>query len=324
MARSITPERQFLKEWALCLKGCGMTQAEIGERLGLDRNSFKDWLIKNKNTNGTFILDKLGRLVHNSGLIVVNIKAGLPPNPKPQLFVGKAEDLSFLPESSVDIIITSPPYNLGQEKWPMGGKGRTPRNTGIVYPGHDDDMQEPEYQAWQIACLKALYRVAKPGASLFYNHKVRQHSGGLIHPISWLQGTSRWFLRQEIIWDRLSTHNHTPTLFWHQDERIYWLTKGKPNLPDKSIGLPSVWREFGPIPNTNHPAPFTPALPRMLLKAIGKPGDVVLDPFGGSMTTCLVASSLGYKSIGVDKSEAYVAQAAKYFGVDRGQPKIQT
>jgi DNA modification methylase len=199
----------------------------------------------------------------------------------------------------------------------MGGNGRTPRDAGIGYSAHEDDMPEDEYQTWQIQCLNEFYRVAKAGASIFYNHKVRQREGGLIHPIKWLQDTTLWTLRQEIIWDRLSTHNHTSTLFWPQDERIYWMTKGKPNLSEKSVGLPSVWREFGPIAKLEggHPAPFTPALPKMILKAVGKPGDVILDPFGGSMTTCVVASAMGYKSIGIDISEDYVKQAAEYFGV---------
>ncbi len=318
MGRTLTPERQKLKEWAICLKGCGMTQQEIGKRLGIDRILIQYWLKHTENNlnNGRFILNKNGDIVHNSGLIVKNFRDGLPPNPKPQLFVGRAENLEFLDDSTVDLIITSPPYNLGQEKWPMGGNGRTPREKGIGYSEYEDTMPEEDYQAWQIECLKELYRVTKQGGSLFYNHKVRQNEGRLIHPIVWLQNTTRWQLRQEVIWDRTSTHNHTTTLFWPQDERIYWLTKGTPRLPDKSINIPSVWREFGPIPKTNHPAPFTPALPRMILRAMSKPGDIILDPFGGSMTTCLVASTMGYKSIGIDISEDYIIQAAEYFRVD--------
>lgn len=317
MGRTLTPERQKLKEWAICLRGCGLTQERIAENLGRPRNVIKNWL-KNKVDNNTFIVDKDGHIVHNSGVIIHNFTDGLPTNPKPVFYVGRAEDMNFLENESVDIIITSPPYNLGQEKWPMGGNGRTPRENGIGYDSHVDNMPEDEYQAWQIQCLQELYRVAKPGASFFYNHKVRQCGGEVLHPLDWLQGTSRWIIRQEIIWDRLSTHNHTSTLFWPQDERIYWLTKGKPNLTDKSINVPSVWREFGPIPKTNHPAPFTPALPKMILKAIGKPGDIILDPFGGGMTTCLVASSMGYKSIGVDISQEYVNRAREYFKNGQG------
>lgn len=314
--RTLTPERQLLKDWAICLRGCGLKQREIGERLGIEQYDVSRFLSGFKVHNATFIVLKNGEIMHNTGAIIHNFNDGLPPNPKPHLFVGRAEDMNFIADNSIDIIITSPPYNLGQERWPMGGNGRTPRESGIGYTDHGDNMCENEYQEWQKACLNEFYRVAKPGASLFYNHKVRQQLGRIIHPISWLQGTTKWLLRQEIIWDRRSTHNHTATLFWPQDERIYWLSKGKPNLPEKSIGLPTIWREFGPIPKTNHPAPFTQALPKMLLKAIGKPGDIILDPFGGGMTTCLVASSMGFKSIGIDISEKYVSHAAQHFGVE--------
>ena len=52
----------------------------------------------------------------------------------------------------------------------------------------------------------------------------------------------------------------------------------------------------------------------MLLDAIGKDGDVILDPFAGSFTTCRVAQALGYESIGVDADAEYVERAAKENG----------
>jgi len=239
--------------------------------------------------------------------------------PEPQLYVGFAESLYFLSDESIDIIITSPPYNLGAEKWPMGGatdpfdpltEGREERKNGI---GYVDVRPEKDYQDWQIECLKELYRVAKDGASFFYNHKIRQNQGKIIHPIDWLR-SSPWIIRQEIIWDRGSTHNHCAQLFWPIDERIYWLTKGKPRLPDKPIGFPTIWRIFGPVPNTWHPAPFSNDIPKRCLDALGWPGAVILDPFGGSMTTCYVAQKMGYQSIGVDSNEEFIRQAIKTHG----------
>ena len=319
MGRTLTPERQSLKEWAVCLRGGKLTERRISSLLGQAKTTIHDWLNdENITDHANFILDQYGHIVHNSGFVVDNFRDGLPPNPKPQLFVGRAENLHFLNNDSINVIITSPPYNLGQEKWPMGGNGRKPREAGIGYSDHEDDMPEDEYQNWQIQCINEFHRIAKNGASLFYNHKVRQRSGEIIHPISWLK-RAKWQIRQEVIWDRLSTHNHTSSLFWPQDERIYWLTKGKPDLPEKSINIPSVWRVFGPIPTTDHPAPFTKELPKMILGAIGKPGDIILDPFGGGMTTCRVASSMGYKSIGVDIAEDYVKRTADYFGVSYGR-----
>lgn len=237
--------------------------------------------------------------------------AKVPTGPTPLIMVGDAANLN-LADESIDLIITSPPYNLGSEYWPMGADGRQPRNEGI---GYEDAMCEEKYQEWQIACLCEWYRVAKLGASLFYNHKVRQNEGAILHPLDWLRDVlNPWILRQEIIWDRGSTHNHCPSLFWPHDERVYWMTKGKPIIPEDGIGLPSIWRFHGPVADTWHPAPFSPELPTMCLQALGRPGIIVLDPFGGRMTTCVVASEAGYEAIGVDINPEYVRRAREENG----------
>lgn len=239
----------------------------------------------------------------------------IPPAPKsPTLLVGRAESLEGVATHSVDIIITSPPYNLGAENWPMGGNGRTPRD-GIGYEAHDDSMSQDEYERWQIEVFRALYRVAKPGASFFYNHKTRPLDGRLIHPMRWVGAAENpWTLRQEIIWDRGSTHNHSAAIFWPEDERVYWMTKGKPALPDRSIGQSTIWHFHGPVADTWHPAPFSDELPRRCLQAIAHPGQVVLDPFAGSCTTLAVALEMGCDAIGVDVSLSYLEHAAKERG----------
>lgn len=232
------------------------------------------------------------------------------------LYVSMAEKLP-LDDESVNVIITSPPYNLGAKNWDMGGGGREKRG-GIGYDSIEDSMDYDQYMDWQIAVFKELYRVARPGASFFYNHKARTLDGRCIDPVSWvIRSDNPWTYRQRLTWDRTSTHNHEPRLFDQVDETIIWMTKGKPTLSERGIvGVKSVWSEFGPIPNTWHPAPFTIELPRMLLRAIG--ADVlsgqnkdftVLDPFAGSCTTIEAALEFGCKGIGVDKSENYLRKA---------------
>ena len=130
----------------------------------------------------------------------------------------------------------------------------------------------------------------------------------LIHPTAWLGRVEGWTLRQEIVWDREVTHNHSATLFWPVDERVYWLTKGKPRL-EGPIGMPTVWRFHGPRPHTWHPAPFVEELPRRCLEAVGRPGIVVLDPFAGSCTTLKAAAGMGYEAIGVDRCAEYLERA---------------
>jgi len=214
--------------------------------------------------------------------------------PSPTLIVSRAEDMPEVESESVDLIITSPPYNLGGNSWPMGGDGRRHREYGI---GYRDEMEERAYQEWQLACLHEMFRVAKQGASLFYNHKVRNHRGTIIHPMDWLGDEHNpWTIRQEIIWDRGSTHNHNPALFWPEDERIYWMTKGKPTLPNRPVGMSAIWRFHGPVAGTWHPAPFGEKLPRQCILAVGRDGITVLDPFAGSCTTCKVALEYGYNA----------------------------
>ncbi|WP_323676886.1 DNA methyltransferase [Halorubellus sp. PRR65] len=225
-------------------------------------------------------------------------------DPRITLLQGDAGSLP-LDDETVDVIITSPPYNLGHERWAMGW--RSLREEGV---GYYDDRPEDEYQDWQQQVLSECYRVAREGASLFYVHKVRIDGGEVIHPVEWLRSPANpWSVRQEIVWNRKSTHNHEPTLFRPQDARIYWLTKGTPAVPDEGIDMDSVWDIYGPRPDTDHPAPFPEEIPQGCLEAVASDGDVVLDPMGGSMTTCRVASDLGYQSIGVDANRDYIEDA---------------
>jgi len=265
---------------------------DLAERNGLDRNELRGQIKQDRNRE--LLLKPGGGIVND-----------------PMIHYGRAEAMIMIGDETVDLIITSPPYNLGGESWPMGGDGRAPRESGI---GYSDDHEEIDYQQWQVNCLNECYRVAKPGASMFYNHKVRVKGGRAIHPMDWLR-RSDWIIRQEIVWDRKSTHNHSPTLFWPEDERIYWLTKGAPVLSEHPIGKSTVWRCFGPIPEQSwHPAPFTSELPIMILEAVGRTEMVVLDPFMGSGTTIKVALQYGCQAIGVDNNLEYINRACQENG----------
>lgn len=224
----------------------------------------------------------------------------------------KGNTLNILKEiksSIFDIGVTSPPYNK-QEKH----KGWLVKN--VVYDGYSDKVPEHDYQNQQIAVLNELYRIAKPGASFFYNHKIRWERGDLLHPYEWLSKT-KWIIRQEIIWDRKIAANIRGWRFWQVDERIYWLVKpingnkiGK-ELESKHALLSSIWR-ISPEKNIDHPAPFPLELPaRCIISILDNKKGVVLDPYCGSGTTLVAAKLLGYKYIGIDISPKYIFQARK-------------
>ena len=99
------------------------------------------------------------------------------------------EGLKQLDDESIDIIITSPPYNL---KGLRGGKNnpRSKWNNTIDYNGdpNNDNLPEEEYEKWQIDILNECYRVVKKDGSMFYNHKNRIWTGHgeIISPYKWL------------------------------------------------------------------------------------------------------------------------------------------
>jgi len=210
-------------------------------------------------------------------------------------------------DNSIDLGITSPPYNKG-EKY----KGWLVKN--VKYNVAVDDTPEDIYQEHQIKVLDEIFRVTKPGGSFFYNHKTRWVRGKILHPLEWIQKT-KWSIRQEIIWDRMIAANIRGWRFWQIDERIYWLYKPIDNnkigreLKSKHALLTSIWR-FPPERKNGHPAPFPLVLPtRIILSIMDGQRGVVLDPYVGSGTTCLAAKLLGSDYIGVDISKEYVETA---------------
>lgn len=220
------------------------------------------------------------------------------------------EALNQLPDDSIDLGVTSPPYNKGENK-----KGWLVKN--VKYQNASDKLPEEIYQANQVAVLNELYRVIKPGGSFFYNHKIRWEKGVMLHPMDWLRRTS-WVIRQEIIWDRMIAANIRGWRFWQVDERIYWLYKpvngqriGE-ELSAKHALLTSIWR-FPPERENPHPAPFPLELPLRCIYALLENHNhaVIIDPYCGSGTTLIAAKLLGFHYIGMDISQEYIELANK-------------
>ena len=222
------------------------------------------------------------------------------------------EILQSLESDSVDMGVTSPPYNKKKNK-----KGGLVKD--IKYSDIEDHLPEEEYQQQQINVLNELYRVIKPGGSLFYNHKIRWEEKVMIHPVSWVT-KSNWTLKQEIIWDRSLAANIRGWRFWQVEERIYWLYKPKnkndngEELLSKHALLTSVWRlrpEMNKETASGHPAPFPIEIPTRCIYSIldDKTGCIVIDPYMGSGTSAVASKLLGHNYIGIDISKIYIDQA---------------
>jgi DNA modification methylase len=223
-----------------------------------------------------------------------------------QVICGDAlEVLRKMPDESIHLGITSPPYNKKEKHggWLVDK---------VRYKGYRDVMPEEEYQSWQVEVLNELYRVIKEGGSFFYNHKVRYEDGKMIHPLQWLLKT-KWNIWQEIIWNRKIAGNIRGWRFWQVEERIYWLVKGKPKeLKPKHAKLTSIWEIRPEQGHKEHPAVFPIELPTRIIASLLEEEDgIVIDPFCGTGTTLVAAKLLGKKYIGIDISEEYVEYAKR-------------
>ena len=221
------------------------------------------------------------------------------------------EGLRKLPDNSVDLIVTSPPYNKGfynKHKWSKwdfcGAKTRV-----IDYGVFDDNMPPEDYEKWQREVLDECVRVIKPAGSIFYNHKDILFELNCIHP-KWVYD---YPLKEVIVWNRRGVISISKEYFYPVTEYIFWIKKSREARTcfDRKAALfqKSVW-DFSPdMTGNKHPAPFPIELPENCVLTCSKEGDLVLDPFMGSGTTALAAKRHGRDYIGFELNEDYIRQA---------------
>lgn len=226
-----------------------------------------------------------------------------------------------MPDESVDIVVTSPPYNMGLVP---GGNGRGMYKTGPnsksarFRNGYDnsgdDGLPQPEYDAWQRDVLAECWRLSR--MAVFYNHRPRVEHGVLRDPLDNHFGIP---LRQRIIWNRGTGVDVNLRAFCTRGEYIYLFAKPEFQLVSHAAsGMGDVWN-LGMAHGVDHPAPFPVSLPTRCIEATGALS--VLDPFVGSGTTLRAAANLHIEGIGIENKSRYcdvavrgLAQQALDFG----------
>ncbi|MDH4309473.1 MAG: site-specific DNA-methyltransferase, partial [Acidimicrobiia bacterium] len=265
--------------------------------------------------------------------------------------LGDSRDMDVLPDNSVALVVTSPPYFVGKEyEVAVTGDPNTRASAGGV----------PESYLEYLQMLREVFaecvRVLEPGGRIAVNianlgrKPYRSLSADVI---SILQDDLGLLLRGEIIWHKAD--GATGSLAWGSyrsaanpvlrdiTERVIVASKGrfdraKPksraaeghphestlSADDFMEATLDVWRiDSESARRVQHPAPFPIELPRRLIDLYTYKGDVVLDPFLGSGTTVVAAERTERRGIGFDLDPDYVAVANKRLETERQRRVIR-
>ena len=233
----------------------------------------------------------------------------LPESIVNRLLRKSSESMSELPDNSVHLMITSPPYNVSKE--------------------YDEDLTLEEYRSLLRRVLGETYRVLVDGGRACVNvANVGRKPYIPLHAFLTEDMIKLGFLmRGEVIWNKAGSAG--PSTAWGS-----WKSATNPTLRDvheyilifskgsytrvreakkSTIGrdefleyTKSIWtfpsesaRRIG------HPAPFPLELPRRLIELYSFAGDIVLDPFAGSGSTCIAALQAKRLYVGYEKDSRY-------------------
>ncbi len=246
----------------------------------------------------------------------VYIEKKIPRKYINNIYCKSSEHMDELPDCSVHLMVTSPPYNVGKQ--------------------YDDDLSLEQYLGLLKRVFDETYRVLVPGGRACVNvaNLGRKPYIPLNSYISRVMQECGFLMRGEILWDKGSSAGSStawgtymkasnPVL---RDVHEYILvfckeTFSRPNPHQRNSTISrdeflefsrSVWKfpaeRAGKV---GHPAPFPVELPYRLIQLYTFEGEVVLDPFAGSGSTFLAAVKAGRQYVGYDVDKEYCKLAKR-------------
>lgn len=269
------------------------------------------------NSSGSIYKTKLYSTLNNEPIDKIEDQA-FPKDLENKIFCSSSEDMFHLPNNSIHLIITSPPYNVSKE--------------------YDEDLSLKEYLQFLGSVFKECYRVLVDGGRICINlaNVGRKPYIPLTDYVSNLMIDIGFLMRGEIIWNKAaSVGGSTAWGSWKSasnptlrdvHEYVLIFTKGgyKRCLTDsekvmKSNSISSdefvewtksIWNiSTESAKKVKHPAPFPVELPYRLIQLYSFSNDIVLDPFIGSGTTAIASVKSNRIFVGYEINETYVKNA---------------
>ena len=238
---------------------------------------------------------------------------------KNRLIINDSRNMGFIPDNSVHLMVTSPPYNVTKD--------------------YDENLSLKEYLELLDEVFTEVYRVLVPGGRAVINiaNIGRKPYIPLTSYVNKIMLKIGFLMRGEIIWDK-SASAGTSTAWGSfqsasnpclRDVHEYILVFSKGNFKldrtkEEKISkrkdtiekqefidfTKSIWKfPTESAKKVGHPAPFPIELPRRCIEFYTFTGDIVLDPFVGSGSTAIAAKKCGRNYIGFDINEEYIKLA---------------
>lgn len=231
--------------------------------------------------------------------------------------------IKSIPDSSIDLIVTSPPYNVD-----------------IHYNSNDDSISYQKYLEFIWKWLEKCFALTKNDGRFCLNIPLDKNKGGqqsVYADILKIAKDIGWRYHSTIIWNEGNISRRTAWGSWMSARAPYVIApvemivvlykkdwrklggSGKSDIAKNEFmtWTSGVWTFSGESKKrVGHPAPFPVELPKRCIKLFSFVGDAVLDPFLGSGTTLIAAYQNNRKGIGVDIDKTYCDLAIKRLNLE--------
>lgn len=234
--------------------------------------------------------------------------------------------LRELPDKCIDMVITSPPYNLN-----------------IAYNSYSDNLPYKDYLEWCKQWIKECFRILKPSGRIAINIPLETNLNGK----KFIESDYSNILKEDfietafILWDKQNVTSRTawgsfcspsnPNIIQPMECILVYSKEGRKKEGNKDFiditkeafieNTLGVWK-IQPEKDRTHPAPFPIELPKRIMQMFTYVGDIVLDCFSGSGTTAVACHNLKRRFICIEKDEDYYKASVERLKDAQSQLKL--